>query len=258
MKISKILAGLSAAALSRSMLSVSALAAENEEAAELPEVVFASADILEGDKGVELNGIALEKDSLAWVQVDTSVDGYDVVTSDAKFSIEMTISEDLEEDTTLFRFINTTEDSKFVGKSAKAYSAGDTIVQTASFTDLIKMIADNDDPQNAWGAGFGMNMQFCVAADVKVYVYDMTYSVPQPEDSSAAPADSSAADSSSESVPESKADSSSAAESKAQPKEETKATNKSTAKNPNTGAGTLAALGIVLAGASVVAVRKRK
>ncbi len=165
MKISKILAGFSAAALAASMMSMVSFAEDADDVRVAP----AMGSIWNGEEGVEITDYEFAEWGGAWVQVDlVAPDGFEVDTSDAMFVVEMVSTKDVSKDDQLFRYIDTEDGTEFVATADQDYAAGETIVQVADFDELAAAVgAENS--ENSWGTGFGMSMQFCLPVTASVY-----------------------------------------------------------------------------------------
>ena len=104
MKISKILAGFSAAALAASMMSMVSFAEDADDVRVAP----AMGSIWNGEEGVEITDYEFAEWGGGWVQVDlVAPEGFETDTSDAMFVVEMVSTKDVSKDDQLFSIQHT-------------------------------------------------------------------------------------------------------------------------------------------------------
>ena len=168
---------------------------------------------------------------------------FTVDTADAQVVVAFKFLEDVEEGAEIFRYFDTNDGTEYSVKAEHAYKAGEGDTFVAKFDDLLAIATDEFD--KGWGTGFGGNLQVANPCIISSYVTG--YVITPKED---VPAEESSEESSEE---ESKAPT----ESK-DTASSSKATTTATTTNPGTGAAALAVTGIALAGAAVVATKKRK
>lgn len=255
MKIKKLMAGLSAAALALSVMTVSAFA---ESSSEEPISATGAKDGITVDKFEDIEFAAGET---ATVKMNAGREGYKVDTSKAEFTIKITLAEDVEAEDLLFKFLDTADDSAvaYSALAADDYAAGETRTLVSAFDSFSEVVSMND-ADDVWDGGFVTEFKFFVPCTVSIYAEGFSYTVeeqkPSEESSSVKTVDTPSA-----AAPEQSADKSSkpAAETVSKAANtESKAPSKSTTKNPDTGAAALAVIGTALAGAFAVAAKKKK
>jgi hypothetical protein len=179
---------------------------------------------------------------------------FTVDTSAAKVVVELKLLDDVAKDSTLIRYIDANETTKYFVAADKDYKAGEVVTIELPFDEVWQAAFDETDKgwegtdaNGAYKAGFGGNLQVGVNAVTSSFLTGYKVTLPTNP-----VVDDSSSDVSSE------ADDSSKVESKKSNDSSSKAANTASTTNPGTGAAALAAVGVALAGAAVVTSKKRK